>query len=44
MRRVRAGKTDRGVSLTNEGMTFRGGKLYLLPEDDPSRLFVFDLR
>ena len=44
VRRVRAGKTDRGVSLTNEGMTFRGGKLYLLPEDDPSRLFVFDLR
>lgn len=40
-RRVEAGRTDRGVLYTQEGMTFREGKLYLLPEDDPSRLFVF---
>lgn len=30
--------TDRGVVMTNEGMTLRRGKLYLLPEDHPSRL------
>jgi hypothetical protein len=29
------------VSFTNEGMTLRNGKLYLLPEDDPSRLYLF---
>ncbi len=39
-RRVLAGRTDRGVRFTNEGMTVRDGKLYLLPEDGPSRLFV----
>lgn len=43
LRRMPFRKTDRGVLLTNEGMTFRGGKLYLLPEDGPSRLFAFDL-
>ena len=42
-RRVKAGVTDRGVLYTNEGMTIRGGRLYLLPEDDPSRLFVYRL-
>lgn len=30
--------TDRGVVLTNEGMTLRAGHLYVLPEDAPSRL------
>ncbi len=35
------GRTDRGVPLTNEGMDLRDGYLYLLPEDSPSRLFVF---
>lgn len=35
------GRTDRGVSYTNEGMDVRDGLLYLLPEDAPSRLFVF---
>lgn len=34
------GKTDRGIVLTHEGMAFRGGRFYLLPEDDPSRLFT----
>jgi hypothetical protein len=42
-RRVVTGKTDRGVLFTNEGMAVRDGKLYLLPEDAPSRLFVFRL-
>lgn len=40
-RRIRTGKSDRGVVLTHEGMAIDGGKLYLLPEDGPSRLFVF---
>jgi len=43
-RRIVTGKTDRGVLFTNEGMTIRDGTLYLLPEDGPSRLFVFRLR
>jgi hypothetical protein len=43
-RRITAGKTDRGVRFNNEGMTIRAGKLYLLPEDGPSRLFVWDFR
>lgn len=42
-RRITAGKTDRGVRYTNEGMDVRDGRLYLLPEDGPSRLFVFAL-
>jgi uncharacterized protein DUF6454 len=40
-RRIPAGKTDRGVTYTHEGMAIRGGRLYLLPEDSPSRLFEF---
>lgn len=40
-RRIDVETTDRGVVLTNEGMTIRSELLYLLPEDDPSRLFVF---
>jgi hypothetical protein len=42
-RRITAGKTGRGIAYTNEGMTIREGKLWLLPEDAPSRLFVFRL-
>ena len=42
-RRIHCGKTDRGVRYTNEGMDVADGKLYLLPEDGPSRLFVFQL-
>ena len=42
-RRITAGRTGRGVLYTNEGMAIRGGKLYLLPEDGPSRLFVYRL-
>lgn len=41
LRRLSAHRTDRDVSFTNEGMTLRDGLLYLLPEDDPSRLFSF---
>jgi len=40
MRRIEVQTTDRGTVFTNEGMTVRGGRYYLLPEDDPSRLFV----
>ncbi len=43
VRRIRAGKTNRGVWLTQEGMAVSGDRLYLLPEDAPSRLFVFRL-
>lgn len=35
------GQTDRGVPYTNEAMDYRDGLLYLVPEDSPSRLFVF---
>ena len=42
-RRIVTGATDRGVPYTNEGMTIRGGSLYLLPEDDRSRLFRYQL-
>ncbi len=42
-RRIQGDKTDRGVCYMNEGMATRAGKLYLLPEDGPSRLFVFQL-
>lgn len=44
LKRISAGSTDRGVPYTNEGMTLRNGRLYLLPEDGPSRLFIFTLR
>jgi hypothetical protein len=40
-RRILTPLTDRGLSYSHEGMTYRGGRLYLLPEDAPSRLFVF---
>jgi beta-lactamase class D len=42
-RRLFAGKTDRGVFSTHEGMAISGDWLYLLPEDGPSRLFVFKI-
>jgi hypothetical protein len=41
--RIVCGRTDRGVVYTNEGMDVANGRLYLLPEDAPSRLFVFAL-
>jgi hypothetical protein len=42
-RRIHAGKTDRGVSFTREGMTIHDSRLVLLPEDGPARMFVFQL-
>jgi beta-lactamase class A len=42
-RRIRAGRTSRGVLLTHEGMSISGDRLYLLPEDGPSRLFIYRL-
>lgn len=41
IRRLSAGRTDRGVAYTHEGMAIRGARLWLLPEDAPSRLFSF---
>lgn len=35
--------TDRNTPFTNEGMDLRDNLLYLLPEDAPSRLFVFTI-
>jgi hypothetical protein len=44
VKRMEAGKTSRGVPFTNEGMAVGVGRLWLLPEDGPSRLFEFGLR
>lgn len=41
LERETLGRTDRGVPNANEGMDLRDGMLLLLPEDAPSRLFVF---
>lgn len=42
LRAVAAGATDRGVPFVNEGLDLRDGTIYALPEDAPSRIFVFD--
>jgi len=42
-KRVKAGNTNRGVLYTREGMAKHGNQLMLLPEDAPSRVFIFDL-
>jgi len=42
-RSISTGRTDRNVRYSNEGMAVDKGILYLLPEDDPSRLFRFRL-
>ena len=39
----RVGRTDRGVPLVQEGIELRDGRVYLLPEDTPSRVFEYDL-
>ncbi len=44
VRRILTSATDRNLSYAHEGMTYRNGKLYFLPEDFPSRLFVFEAR
>jgi hypothetical protein len=41
IRRISAGTTSRGVPFTNEGMSIDQEFLYLLPEDGPSRLFIY---
>jgi hypothetical protein len=41
LRTMETGKTDRGVTFTQEGLAVQGRTLYLLPEDGPSRLFGF---
>jgi alpha-L-fucosidase len=41
--RITAPATERGVPFNQEGMAVRGNTLYLLPEDAPSRLFVYSL-
>jgi hypothetical protein len=41
--RMTAGRTDRGAAYTREGMGIWRGQLLLLPEDEPSRLFIFRL-
>jgi hypothetical protein len=40
-RRMTVRNTDRGEPFTREGMAIRGGRLYLLPEDGPSRLYIY---
>jgi hypothetical protein len=41
-RRLPAGANGVGVPYTREGMSFRGGRLLFVPEDGPSRLFIFE--
>ena len=41
IQRISAGTTSRGVPFTNEGMSIDKEFLYLLPEDGPSRLFIY---
>ena len=43
LRRINAGKTSLGVAFTHEGFAVYGRTLFLLPEDNPSRLFQFEL-
>jgi hypothetical protein len=43
LRRLPLGNTDRSQPLTREGMTIFNNRLWLLPEDGDSRLFVFEL-
>lgn len=43
LRRLNVGRTERNVAYTHEGMAILDGKLYLLPEDTPSRLYIFRL-
>ena len=38
--RIVVGRTDRNVALTHEGLAVSGKELLLMPEDDPSRVFV----
>lgn len=42
--RMKAGSTDRGASYTREGMCLFKQRLLLLPEDDPSRVFIYAMK
>ncbi len=42
LKTVPAGVTDRGAPFSREGLDSEDGVLYLLPEDDASRVFEFD--
>ncbi|HYP06796.1 MAG TPA: DUF6454 family protein [Bryobacteraceae bacterium] len=42
-KRLVVGKTSRGVVLTHEGMAIANGRIYFVPEDGPSRVFVYSL-
>ena len=42
-RKLNVGRTDRNMAYTHEGMAIKGNKLYFVPEDSSSRLFVFSL-
>jgi hypothetical protein len=42
-RRLAVLNTDRGEPFTREGMSIFNDRLWLLPEDAPSRLFIFPL-
>lgn len=39
--RTVVGRTDRGVVLTHEGLAVSGDQLLLMPEDEPTRVFVY---
>jgi len=41
--RMPVGQTDRDISYAHEGMAMRNNKLWFLPEDGPSRLFIFTM-
>lgn len=43
VRRLKVGNTERQAPFTREGMAIRGKQLLLLPEDEPSRVFIFTL-
>src|SRR5262249_9745034 len=42
--RLKAESTDRQVPFTREGMAIRGSQLLLLPEDNPSRAYIFRMK
>jgi hypothetical protein len=42
-KRIVAGKTSRGVTLTHEGMAIANGRIYFVPEDGPSRVLVYPI-
>jgi hypothetical protein len=41
VRRLKIDNTERQAPFTREGMAIRGKQLLLLPEDEPSRVFIF---